>query len=254
MNKLKSHMETNKLNIVGTSLGNIEDISIRALRYIFESDIVLAEDTRVFTKMKSILLERQRETLIALGLQTSKHQDIRSYRDQNHDKVIRQIIEELKSSDKVVSLFSDSGMPGISDPGWLLIDDTLKNGIGVDVIPGPTAVINALLLSGFSTDRFSFLGFLPRKAGKAIKIINKYLDSENTVIIYESPFRVLKTLEMIQEKFEWEADEKFMVSASFEMTKKFQNTLRGEITEVIETLKKSEIKGECVICLRLMKS
>jgi 16S rRNA (cytidine1402-2'-O)-methyltransferase len=246
---------TKKLQIVGTSLGNIEDISIRALRFIFESDVILAEDTRVFTKMKSILLDKQKPTLEALGINFSKHQLIWSYRDQNHSKVSENIINEIKNSDKIVSLFSDSGMPGISDPGWLLIDDCLKNGAEIDVIPGPTAVINALLLSGFSTDRFSFLGFISRKPGKAMKIINQYLNSENTVIIYESPFRVLKTLELVQKNStEIETSSKLCVSVSFEMTKKFQNTFRGEIGEVIEELKKSKVKGEAVICLRAISN
>lgn len=148
-----------KLYLVGTSIGNLEDVSIRSLKAIFESKYILAEDTRVFSRYKGLLKERHGDIISSLGVNQELEQKIYSYRDQNHSKVINQILQVLKK-DNDIFLLSDSGMPGISDPGWKLIDKVIQNGYEVDTIPGPTALVSALLLSGLSTDRFTFLEIL----------------------------------------------------------------------------------------------
>jgi 16S rRNA (cytidine1402-2'-O)-methyltransferase len=236
----------NKLNIVGTSLGNIEDITIRAFRYIFESDVILAEDTRVFLKMKSILKERYSETLATLKIDITKFQDIKSYREQNHDRIISWVIEKLQNENIIISLFSDAGMPAISDPGYELIRDVVVSGFEIDVIPSGTADVSALILSGLPTDRYTFIGFLPRKPSKIEDLLNSFLNDNSTLIVYESPFRVVKTLEVIKARL----GDDIIVAAVSEITKKFQNVTRGKIGEVIEQLKTHSLKGEWVICLR----
>lgn len=237
----------NKLQIVGTSIGNLEDITIRALRTIFGADVVLAEDTRQYFKLKDLLKRSYLEILEAMDIHLEDHmQFVSSYRDQNHDRAMPAILSSLQDDKKVVYI-SDAGMPGISDPGFKLIRDVINSGFEVDVIPGPTAADTALLISGLPTDRFSFLGFLPRKEGKAMKLLKDYLEKENTVIIYESPFRVVKVLEMLAKNFETN----LQVSACAELTKLHQNVFRGDAKEVYETLKDKDLKGEWVICLRL---
>lgn len=242
-----SESQKNKLFIVGTSLGNIEDISIRAFRFIFETPVILAEDTRVFIKMKNILLERYSEVLQQLNIDTSFHQQIISYREQNHAKIANKVFELLEISN--VALFSDAGMPGISDPGYRLIEEVYNHGFEVDSIPGATAVTTALVLSGLPTDRFTFLGFLPRKKNKLLNLIFPNLELDNTVIFYESPFRLIKVLEIISE-YAKENNVKVSCSACSEITKKFQKVVRGEVSEVISQLQKNGVKGEWTVCLR----
>jgi 16S rRNA (cytidine1402-2'-O)-methyltransferase len=237
-----------KLIIVGTSLGNLDDISPRAIKAVFESPIILAEDTRVFHKMKQLLKDRSMELLEAMEVKFETEQMIMSYREQIHEKILPFVLQKLNDGVDV-SLFSDAGMPAISDPGWNLIEDVLKSNFEIDVIPGPTAIESALILSGLPTDRFTFLGFLPRRKGRAVELVSHYLNDENTIVIYESPFRVVKTLLLINERLGKE--NRIQAAAVGEITKKFQKAIRGEVGEVIEKLKKmGGLKGEWVICLR----
>lgn len=229
----------NKLLILGTPLGNLEDVSLRSLRYIFESNVILAEDTRVFTSFKGLLKQRYSEVLETLKIDKDKKQQIISYREQNHDRVVPQILNLLKE-ELVISMVSDAGMPAISDPGFRLIREVLNNGFEVDVIPGPTSVDSALVLSGLPTDKFVFLGFLPRKSGKIKKLLEEYIDKEITIVVLESPFRVIKLLQEISTNF----GENIEVAACNDITKKFQKTLRGNITEVIQELNRISVKGE----------
>lgn len=235
----------NKLYILGTPLGNLEDVSLRSLRFIFESDVILAEDTRVFTRFKGLLKQRYFEVLETLKIDKDKKQQILSYREQNHDRVFPQILN-LLNENLVISLVSDAGMPAISDPGFRLIKEILDNNFEVDVIPGPTSVDSALVLSGLPTDKFVFLGFLPRKPGKIKKIIEEYLDKNITLVVLESPFRVVKLLHEIATNF----GEDIEVAACNDITKKFQKVIRGNIVEVIKELKKSGVKGEWSVVLK----
>lgn len=231
------------LTLIATPLGNIEDISLRQLKAIFSMDVILAEDTRTFIKLRNILAERFPEILISLELDIEHKPELLSYREQNHAQVLSQILKLLKE-EKNIGLVTDAGMPTISDPGQRLVEEVLKQGIEVDVIPGATAIETALSISGLPTDKFIFLGFLPREKGKIQKLISSYLESESSIIYYESPFRVLKTLEIIVE-----TSENIQVAACNDLTKKFQKVTRGDIKSVISELKTQKIQGEWVIVL-----
>lgn len=229
------------LIIIGTPLGNIEDISLRQIRVLFSLKVILAEDTRSYIKLRNILSERYPEVLSSLGMDGKHRPELISYREQNHNKILPSIIELLKSENDV-GLISDAGMPTISDPGQRLVEEVLRAGYEVSVVPGATAIESALSISGLSSDKFSFVGFLPRERGKIIKIINAY---NNTIVFYESPFRLIKSLEIIAD-----INSNFKVSASNDLTKKFEKTFRGEIGEVIEKLKKEKkIVGEWVVVI-----
>ncbi len=236
-----------KLILLGTTIGNVEDISIRALRYIFESQNVLAEDTRVFYKFKTILKDRYSEVLKSLEIDSDLTQSVMSYREQNHERVVQNILNLLKESDVVLT--TDAGMPGISDPGFKLVRAAIEEGFEIDVIPGPTAVSSALVLSGLPTDYYAFVGFLPRKKIRVQKLLENYNLEQTTVVFFESPFRILKTLEVIQELY----GEDLKISACGELTKKFQRIERGAVKGVIEKFKNQPAKGEWVICLRIEK-
>lgn len=241
-----------KLILIATPIGNIEDISIRAMRSVFEIDIVLAEDTRQFGKLKGILKEKYSKLFEELNITENRKQRIFSYREQNHSRVVNAIKDRLRE-DLTVGLFTDAGMPGISDPGYQLIHDVLDSGFEIDVIPGPTAVSSALVLSGLPTDRYSFLGFLPRKDIKAKKLINEFLNDDTTVVIFESPFRIIKTVGLILDlnnSEEREDNRNIQVAAVNDITKKFQAVYRGTPETVLNELKNIKVQGEWVICLR----
>lgn len=233
-----------KLIILGTTIGNIEDVSIRSLRTIFEAQIVYSEDTRVFKKFKSIISERYSSVLAQLEIQINENQLNFSYRDQNHDRVISQILESLKDNDIVLT--SDAGMPGISDPGYKLIEAAIADGFEIDVIPGPTAVSTAVVLSGLPSDYYSFVGFLPRKKSRIKKLLDNYNLEQTSVVFFESPFRIVKTLEALVEVH----GEDLKVAACGEMTKKFQRVERGSVLEVIQKFKNQGPKGEWVCVVR----
>jgi len=233
-----------KLTVVGLPLGNIEDISIRQLKALFEADIILAEDTRNVFKIKSILKERFDSIITSLQLDLNREQKIFSYRDQNHDRSLPEILRFIQEGKNII-LVSDAGMPAISDPGFKLIRDLHANKVEVDVIPSATAVDTALVISGLPTDSFIFLGFLPRENGKIKKQIKAALESPaSSILYYESPFRVLKSLEVIAEE-----NSELNIAAINDLTKKFQKVIKGNIQEVITELKKSKVVGEWVIVI-----
>jgi len=232
------------LSLVGVPLGNIEDISIRQLKALLSSDCILAEDTRNFLKIRSVLKDKLPEILKTLNLTTENRPQLISYREQNHERVIKEIIELLRQEKSIIYI-SDAGMPSISDPGYKLVSEIVELGYEIDVIPGATAVDTALVISGLPTDRFTFLGFLPRTPSKFIKQINIFIDTESTLIFYESPFRLIKALELIDKNYP-EAN----VVICNDLTKKFQKVVRGKAKEILDEIKDKAIKGEWVVLLR----
>lgn len=217
-----------KLYIIPTPIGNLEDITLRAIRILKEADILLAEDTRT----SGFLLKH---------FEIDKK--IYSHHQHNEHKTVSFISLEILSG-KTVALMSDAGTPGISDPGFLLVRECIKNNIEVECLPGPTAFVPALVQSGLPCDRFVFEGFLPHKKGRKTKFEELAME-ERTIVLYESPYRVIKTLEQIIEFLG--ADRKVCVSR--ELTKKFEENVRGTANEVLEHFKQKEPKGEFVIII-----
>ena len=217
-----------KLYIVPTPIGNLEDITLRAIRVLEEVDFILAEDTRT----SSVLLKH---------LHIDK--PLRSHHKFNEHATVRAVAEAIEAG-KNVALISDAGTPGISDPGFLLVRPCVEEGIAVETLPGATACIPALVQSGFPCDRFCFEGFLPQKKGR-MKRLTELAEESRTIVFYESPFSVVKCLEQLAEVFGPER----MVAVSRELTKKFEQTVRGTLSEVIAHFKSQQPKGEFVIVL-----
>ena len=215
-----------KLYIVPTPIGNLDDITLRAVKVLGEVDLILAEDTRT----TSVLLRH-------LGIE----KPLRSHHKFNEHATVRMVAEHIAAG-RTVALVSDAGTPGISDPGFLLVRTCLEEGIEVESLPGATAFVPALLQSGFPCDRFCFEGFLPQKKGRT-KHLQALADEERTMIFYESPYRVVKCLEQFAETFG--ADRP--VSVSRELTKKFEQTVRGTVAEVLDHFRTTEPKGEFVL-------
>jgi len=215
-----------KLYIVATPIGNLEDITFRALRTLKEVDLILCEDTR---KTK-ILLNHYQINI-----------PVESYHQHSNIKKINYIIDLLKQG-KNLALVSDSGTPGISDPGNKLIEE-VKNFAEIIPIPGPSAITAIASISGFPMDKFVFMGFPPHKT-KRNKFFQEIADSKHPVIIYESTHRIVKTLKELN-KFK-----EFDIVIGRELTKKFETIYRGEIKDVLNQLEKSIIKGEFVIVIR----
>ena len=215
-----------KLYLIPTPIGNLEDITLRALRVLKEVDIVLAEDTRTTKKLFS-----HYKITTALA----------SFHMHNEHKVLQKWIDSLKKG-KCVALVSDAGTPAISDPGFLLVRECIKEGIDVDCFPGATACIPALVNSGFPCDKFIFEGFLPVKKGRQtrMKILTQ---EERTMIFYESPHRIIKTLNLFAEFF----GEERLVSISREISKMFEETKRGTMLELVQYFEVKKPKGEFVI-------
>lgn len=217
-----------KLYIVPTPIGNLDDITLRAVNVLRDADIVFAEDTRT----TAFLLRH-------LGIE----QKLRSHHKFNEHATVQAVAETIAAGSNV-ALVSDAGTPGISDPGFLLVRTCVEAGIEVETLPGATALIPALVQSGFPCDRFCFEGFLPQKKGRS-KQLQALADEERTMIFYESPYRVVKCLEQFAGVFGPERN----VSVSRELTKKFEQTVRGTVKEVLEHFRKTEPKGEFVIVL-----
>lgn len=216
------------LFVVATPIGNLEDITFRAVRILSEVDLIAAEDTR-HTK---ILLTKY-----------NINTPMTSYHKFNIKSKTSYLVNLLKQGQKI-ALVSDSGMPGVSDPGYELIREAISQNVRVEPIPGPSAAITALAVSGFPTDRFVFEGFLPKKPGKKTKKLKELKNEERTVIIYESPYRLVKTLEDIKE-----VAGNRQVAVCRELTKKFEEIIRGRISKTLEIFKEKSPKGEIVIII-----
>ena len=217
-----------KLYIVPTPIGNLDDITLRAVDVLREVDFILAEDTRT----TSFLLRH-------LGIEKKLH----SHHKFNEHATVKMVAGSIAAG-RNAALVSDAGTPGISDPGFLLVRTCVEAGIEVETLPGATALVPALVQSGFPCDRFCFEGFLPQKKGRA-KQLQSLADEERTMVFYESPYRVVKCLEQFAEVFRSER----RVSVSRELTKKFEQTVRGTVAEVLEHFRTTEPKGEFVIVL-----
>ncbi len=215
-----------KLYLVPTPVGNLEDITLRALRLLKEADFIMAEDTRT----SGILLNHYE----------IKNKLIPFHKFNEHQQVAKYV--EMISASSAAVLISDAGTPGISDPGYLLVNHCIQNDIDVECLPGATAFVPALINSGFANDRFCFEGFLPQKKGRQ-KRIEAVRDEERTMIFYESPYRLIKALEQFAEVF---GDQR-MVCISREISKIHEENYRGTISQAIAHFNETGVKGEIVI-------
>lgn len=215
-----------KLYIVPTPIGNLDDITLRAIKVLSEVDVVLAEDTRT----TQFLLKH-------LGLEKK----LWSHHKFNEHAAVEAVAKTISAGENL-ALVSDAGTPGISDPGFLLVRTCLEQGIEVETLPGATAFVPALVNSGFPCDRFCFEGFLPQKKGRT-KRLEQLSEEERTLIFYESPYRLVKALTQFSEVF----GEDRLASVSRELTKKFEENARGTLSELITHFSSKEVKGEIVI-------
>jgi len=215
------------LYVVATPIGNLEDITLRALRILKEVDLIACEDTRLTKR----LLDHYQ--IITPTISYHQHSQVGK---------IDFLISKLKAG-KSIALVSDAGTPGISDPGGLLVNAATTEGVKVETIPGPSAVVAALSVSGLPTDRFLFLGFLPHKKGRET-LVKEIIDSKYSVVFYESVHRILKALQQLRDQgLERE------VVVCRELTKKFETVYRGKASEVLEKLQADEVKGEFVVII-----
>ena len=221
------------LYLVSTPIGNMEDITLRAIRILKEVDIIASEDTR----RSGLLLKKY-----------NIEKPLLSYHDHNKVERTPEIIEKLKNG-KSFALISDSGTPGISDPGFYLVREAIKEGIPIIPIPGPTALISGLIVSGLPTDRFAFEGFLPRRKGRRRKRLQRLVNEERTMIFFEAPHRLLYFLQDLQEIL---GDRRIAVLR--ELTKKFEDIERGRVSEFISIYRQKRPKGEFVIVVEGNKS
>lgn len=217
------------LYIIASPIGNLGDISLRALEALEKIEYLLCEDTRNTGILLSNLGIKNKPKLI-------------SFYDEVEEQKIPEIIKLLEQ-EKEIGLVTDAGTPIISDPGYKLIKKIHKMNLKVTSIPGSCAAINALVLSGLSSGRFSFLGFLPKKTGERLKILKKYKEIDGSKIVYESPFRVIKLIEEIKNIYGDETE----ISICREMTKKFEEIINGKIDIVFDKIKNKNIKGEIVV-------
>jgi len=215
-----------KLYIVPTPIGNLKDISFRVLEVLKEADRIACEDTRVTSK----LLNRYeiKKPLI-------------NYREHNEMEASDFILEKIESGE-TIALVTDAGMPGISDPGETIVRKATQRGIEVIVLPGPSALINALVASGLSTGRFTFIGFLDKAKKRKRDELKELKEREETLIFYEAPHRILDTLEAVREVFG-----ERQISLSREITKIYEEHLRGTVSEVLQTFNERNPKGEYVL-------
>ncbi len=216
------------LYLVPTPIGNLEDITLRALKVLQSVDLILAEDTRT----SSVLLKHY-----------DIHTPLRSHHKFNEHGTAAGIVQELLAS-RDIALISDAGTPAISDPGFLLVREAVAAGVEVQCLPGATAFVPALVDSGLPDDRFFFEGFLPQKKGRQTRL-RQLAELEHTIIIYESPFRLVKTLQQLAEYLGSER----RASVSREISKVHEETQRGTLGELAEHYKATPPKGEIVICI-----
>jgi 16S rRNA (cytidine1402-2'-O)-methyltransferase len=216
------------LYIVGTPIGNLEDITLRAIETLKNADLIACEDTR----HSRVLLDRYE-----IKTRTTSYHKFSS-------KTKESGILDLLKNGKNVALISDAGMPGISDPGQMIVKAALDNDIKVEVIPGPCAAVAALAASGLNTDKFSFEGFLPAKQSDRIKRLISLSGEERTIILYEAPHRILETLEDLKQNL---GDRNITIVR--ELTKKFEEIRRGKISDILSAEPKLTLKGEFVIII-----
>ncbi|MFY0591582.1 16S rRNA (cytidine(1402)-2'-O)-methyltransferase [Roseivirga sp.] len=217
--------EKTNLFLVPTPIGNLEDITIRSLNVLKAVDVILAEDTRTSGK----LLKHH-----------DIHKPLQSYHIFNEHKAAEKLVERMIAGE-TFALISDAGTPAISDPGFLLVREAIKAELIVNCLPGATAFVPALVNSGLPSDKFTFEGFLPHKKGRQTRL-KKLAEEERTIILYESPHRLIKSLEQLKEFL---GDRQ--ASVSRELTKMFEETVRGSISEIITHFSEKGIKGEFVI-------
>ena len=215
-----------KLYIIPTPIGNLEDITFRAIRILKEVNIVLAEDTRTSKKLFS-----------HYNIDTP----LSSFHMHNEHRVLNKWVDRIKNGE-TIALISDAGTPAISDPGFLLVRECVKENIEVDCFPGATAFVPALVNSALACEKFIFEGFLPVKKGRQTRLI-LLAEEERTMIFYESPHRIIKTLKQFSEYF----GEERKVSVSREISKMFEETKRGNLIEVLQYFEEKKPKGEFVI-------
>ena len=216
-----------QLFVIGTPIGNLEDITLRAISTLKNVDIILAEDTR-----------NSKKILDAHNIDTK----MMSYHDHSSEKEIKKIVDLLRNG-KQLALISDAGTPTISDPGYGLIRDCIRNEIGIVPIPGVSSITAAMSVSGLPSDSFTFVGFLPQKKGR-LKKIKDLQKLDNTIILFESPFRLEKTLNQLLEHL---GDRTTVVGR--ELTKLYEEVIRGNLSDIIVHFSKSKIKGEIVIMI-----
>jgi 16S rRNA (cytidine1402-2'-O)-methyltransferase len=221
--------ESGKLNLVPTPIGNLKDITLRALDILKEVDLILAEDTRT----TSHLLNHYSIT-----------KPLSPYHQHNEHKVLQHLVNQLLEGKKM-ALVTDAGTPGISDPAFLLVRECIKMGIPVECLPGATAFVPALVNSGIPSNRFCFEGFLPIKKGRQT-LLKQLAEEERTMIFYESPQRLQKTLEEFCTFF----GEERICSVSRELTKLYEENKRGTLKEVLEYFTSKPVKGEIVIIVQ----
>ncbi len=222
---MSSSIETS-LYIVATPIGNLGDITLRALEILKSVDLILAEDTRT----SGVLLKHY-------GIS----KPLQSFHNFNEHKILGSLIQRLEKGEKM-ALISDAGTPGISDPGFLIVRACIQAGIKVDCPPGATAFVPALVKSGLPSDRFVFEGFLPVKKGRQT-LLKQLATEERTMIFYESPYRLIKTLQQFKEYF----GEERQASVSRELTKMFEETINGTLAEILAHFQSKDVKGEIVI-------
>jgi 16S rRNA (cytidine1402-2'-O)-methyltransferase len=217
------------LYIVPSPIGNLKDITLRALEILKSVDLVLAEDTRTTAN----LLNHYQVT-----------KPISPYHQHNEHKVLHHLVEQLQAG-KTMAVVTDAGTPGISDPAFLLVRECIRSGVKVECLPGPTAFVPALINSGLPANRFVFEGFIPQKKGRQT-LLKQLASEERTMIFYESPMRLVKTLEDFKQYF----GESRQCCVSRELTKLFEENKRGTIQEVLDYFKEKGVKGEIVIIVQ----
>jgi 16S rRNA (cytidine1402-2'-O)-methyltransferase len=218
-----------KLILVPTPIGNLEDITLRSIRVLQETELIFSEDTRVTKKL-----------LAPLGISKK----CLPFHAHNEHRFLEKSIEMIQHAENAV-LVSDAGTPGISDPGFLLVRACIQNGIEVECLPGPTAFVPALVASGFPCDKFIFEGFLPHKKGRQTRL--KLLAAEErTIILYESPHRLLKTLDQMTEHFELTRE----ICVVREISKLFETYHRGQLQDQLNYFQQNAPKGEIVIIIK----
>ena len=216
------------LYLVPTPIGNLSDITLRALEVLRSVGVILAEDTRTSGHLlKHYSIDRP----------------MQSFHNFNEHRVVDTLIERMRKGE-TMALISDAGTPGISDPGFLIARAAMQAGLLIECLPGPTAFVPALLKSGLGADRFTFEGFLPQKKGRQTMLRN-LAEEERTMIFYESPHRLLKTLQQFKEFFGPDR----RISVSRELTKMFEETVNGTVAEVLEHFSEKEVRGEIVIVM-----